>query len=148
MPTHDRISLMNITPTPLDVQQEKQSFNQPMSWRFPDPPAEEEPHFPPDFELKTPEAADSVSAVCGVDSVRVEAKKDLLGIGKPVLPADVALGGCPATGEDPDTQVLVFESELHGCGSQLLVRAVFTPAKSITGFVRVQIYTSCKIKLF
>uniref|UniRef100_A0A8D2ZI40 Zona pellucida sperm-binding protein 3 n=1 Tax=Scophthalmus maximus TaxID=52904 RepID=A0A8D2ZI40_SCOMX len=106
---------------PADVQQEKQSFNQPMSWRFPDPPAEEEPHFPPDFELKTPEAADSVSAVCGVDSVRVEAKKDLLGIGKPVLPADVALGGCPATGEDPDTQVLVFESELHGCGSQLLM---------------------------
>ena len=50
------------------------------------------------------------------------AKKDLLGIGKPVHAADVTLGGCPATGEDAETQVLVFESELHGCGSQLLVR--------------------------
>ena len=49
-------------------------------------------------------------------------KKDLLGIGKPVLPADVTLGGCPAIGEDPEAQVLVFESELHGCSSQLLVR--------------------------
>lgn len=95
-----------------------------MSWKFPDPPAEEEPRFPPDFELKTPTAADSVGAVCGENSVRVEAKKDLLGIGKPVQAADVTLGGCPATGEDLEAQVLVFESELHGCGSQLLVRVL------------------------
>ncbi|XP_039663461.1 LOW QUALITY PROTEIN: zona pellucida sperm-binding protein 3-like [Perca fluviatilis] len=33
--------------------------------------------------------------------------------------ADVTLGVCPATGEDD--QVLVFESELHGCGSELLM---------------------------
>lgn len=82
----------------------------------------EEPRYPPDFELKAPAAPDSVSAICGVNSVRVVAKKDLLGIGKPVHAADVTLGGCPATGEDAETQVLVFESELHGCGSQLLVR--------------------------
>ncbi|XP_049928889.1 zona pellucida sperm-binding protein 3-like [Epinephelus moara] len=106
---------------PAAVLQEKQSFREPLSWRFPDPPAEEEARFPPDFELKAPEAADSVSAVCGENSIRVEAKKDLLGIGKPVLAADVTLGGCPATGEDPEAQVLVFESELHGCGSQLLM---------------------------
>ncbi|XP_053283429.1 zona pellucida sperm-binding protein 3-like [Pleuronectes platessa] len=101
--------------------QEQQSFHQPLTWRFPDAPAEEEPLYPPDFELKTPPAVNSISATCGEDSVRVEVKKDLLGIGKPVLPADVSLGGCPATGEDPNTQVLVFESELHGCGSQLLM---------------------------
>lgn len=95
-----------------------------MSWKFPDPPAEEAPRFPPDFQLKTPTAADSVGAVCGENSVRVEAKKDLLGIGKPVQAADVTLGGCPATGEDLEAQVLVFESELHGCGSQLLVRVL------------------------
>ncbi|XP_039989946.1 zona pellucida sperm-binding protein 3-like [Xiphias gladius] len=106
---------------PAAVQQEKQSFHQPLSWRFPEPPAEEEPRFPPDFELKAPTAADSVSAFCGDNSVRVEAKKDLLGIGKPVLPADLTLGGCPATGEDPEAQVLVFESDLQGCGSQLLM---------------------------
>ncbi|XP_071314809.1 zona pellucida sperm-binding protein 3-like isoform X1 [Trachinotus anak] len=106
---------------PAAVQQEKQSFHEPLSWRFPEPPAEEEPQFPPDFELKVPTAASSVSAVCGESSVRVEAKRDLLGIGNPVLPADVTLGGCPATGEDPDAQVLVFESELHRCGSQLQI---------------------------
>ncbi|XP_051237776.1 zona pellucida sperm-binding protein 3-like [Dicentrarchus labrax] len=106
---------------PADVLQEKQSFTEPLSWRYPAPPAEEAPLFPPDFKLKVPTAADSVSVVCGESSVRVEAKKDLLGIGKPVQTADVTLGGCPATAEDPEAQALVFESELHGCGSQLLM---------------------------
>nr|XP_019933968.1 PREDICTED: zona pellucida sperm-binding protein 3-like [Paralichthys olivaceus] len=106
---------------PAAVQQEKQSFHEPLTWKFPEPPAEEEPQYPPDFQLKTPTAVETVSATCGEEYVRVEVKKDLLGIGKPVLPADVSLGGCPATGEDANTQVLVFESELHGCGSQLLM---------------------------
>ncbi|XP_044211595.1 zona pellucida sperm-binding protein 3-like [Thunnus albacares] len=106
---------------PAAVLQEKQSLHEPLSWRYPDPPAEEEPQFPPDFELKAPTAADSVSAVCGENSVRVEAKKDLLGIGKPVRAEDITLGGCPASGEDQEAQVLVFESELHGCGSELLM---------------------------
>ncbi|XP_041651598.1 zona pellucida sperm-binding protein 3-like isoform X2 [Cheilinus undulatus] len=104
---------------PADVLQQKQSFNEPFSWRFPDPPPEDEPQYPPEFELKIPTAANSVSAVCGESSVRVEAKKDLLGIGKPVQAAEVTLGGCPATEEDTEAQVLIFEAELHGCGSQL-----------------------------
>ncbi|XP_034094408.1 zona pellucida sperm-binding protein 3-like [Gymnodraco acuticeps] len=101
------------------LNQEKRSFREPMSWKYPELPAEEEPNYPQDFELKAPVAFDSVSAVCGENSVRVEAKKDLLGIGKPVSAAEVTLGGCPATGED--AQVLVFESELHGCGSELVM---------------------------
>ncbi|XP_053175322.1 zona pellucida sperm-binding protein 3-like [Scomber japonicus] len=101
------------------VHQEKQSHQEPLAWSFPEPPAEEEPRFPPDFELRTPTAADSVSADCRESSVRVEAKRDLLGIGRPVRTADVTLGGCPASGEDQE--LLVFESELHGCGSQLLM---------------------------
>ncbi|XP_059190238.1 zona pellucida sperm-binding protein 3-like [Centropristis striata] len=104
---------------PAALLQEKQSFQQPLTWRFPDPLPEEEPQYPPDFELKTPSVPNTVSAVCGENSVRVEAKKDLLGIGKPLQAADVTLGGCPATGEDPEAQVLIFESELQGCGSQL-----------------------------
>ncbi|XP_031135625.2 zona pellucida sperm-binding protein 3-like isoform X1 [Sander lucioperca] len=104
---------------PAAVPQEKQSVHEPLSWRFPEPPAEEVPRFPSDFELKAPLAANSVSAICGENSVRVEAKKDLLGIGTPVRTADVTLGGCPATGEDD--QVLIFESELHRCGSELLM---------------------------
>ncbi|KAE8296649.1 Zona pellucida sperm-binding protein 3 [Larimichthys crocea] len=106
---------------PAAVVQEKQSFHEPLTWKFPDPPAEEPPQFPPDFELKVPTATNSVSVICGENSVRVEAKKDLLGIGKPVQAADVTLGGCPATREDAEAQALVFESELHGCGSQLLL---------------------------
>uniref|UniRef100_A0A3B5BAK3 Zona pellucida sperm-binding protein 3 n=1 Tax=Stegastes partitus TaxID=144197 RepID=A0A3B5BAK3_9TELE len=77
------------------------------SWRFPDPP------------LKPPVTPDSVIAVCGESSVRVEVKRDLLGIGKSVQAAEVTLGGCGATREDQE--VLVFESELHSCGSQLLI---------------------------
>ncbi|KAK5866853.1 hypothetical protein PBY51_011394 [Eleginops maclovinus] len=103
------------------LNQEKQSFHKPLTWKYPELPAEEEPQYPADFELKAPQAVESVSAVCGENSVRVEAKKDLLGIGKPVRAAEVTLGGCPATGEDPDAQVLIFESELHGCGSELLI---------------------------
>uniref|UniRef100_A0A3Q3DC00 Zona pellucida sperm-binding protein 3 n=1 Tax=Hippocampus comes TaxID=109280 RepID=A0A3Q3DC00_HIPCM len=102
--------------------QVKRSFREPLSWRSPDPPAEEEPRFPPHFELKKPpEASDAILVVCEENSVRVEAKRDLLGIGQLVKAADVTLGGCPATGEDTRHQVLIFESELHQCGSRLLV---------------------------
>ncbi|KAF6717204.1 Zona pellucida sperm-binding protein 3 [Oryzias melastigma] len=73
--------------------QEKQIFSEPLTWRYPNPPAEEEPHFPPNFELRVPTPAESVSVLCGENTVRVEAKKDLMGIGKPVLASDVTLGG-------------------------------------------------------
>ncbi|XP_068595004.1 zona pellucida sperm-binding protein 3-like [Brachionichthys hirsutus] len=108
-------------PAPADVSQGKQSVCDPVSWRFPDPPPEEAPRFPPDLELKVPPAAESVAVICGANSIRVEAKKDLPGIGKLVRPEAVTLGDCPATGEDEEAQVLVFESELHRCGSQLLM---------------------------
>uniref|UniRef100_A0A8C7X0Z3 Zona pellucida sperm-binding protein 3 n=1 Tax=Oryzias sinensis TaxID=183150 RepID=A0A8C7X0Z3_9TELE len=104
---------------PQAFHQEKQTFSEPLTWRYPNPPAEEEPRFPPNYEIKVPTPADSVNVLCGENTVRVEAKKDLMGIGKPVLASDVTLGGCTATGEDSEAQVLIFESELHGCGSQL-----------------------------
>ncbi|XP_049578428.1 zona pellucida sperm-binding protein 3-like isoform X2 [Syngnathus scovelli] len=97
-----------------------QAFPQerPLSWKPPQAPAEEEPRFPPHFELKPPEVPDAVLVVCQENSIRVEAKRFPLGT---VGNADVTLGGCPATGEDSRNQVLIFESELHGCGSQLLM---------------------------
>uniref|UniRef100_A0A3Q0RAL6 Zona pellucida sperm-binding protein 3 n=1 Tax=Amphilophus citrinellus TaxID=61819 RepID=A0A3Q0RAL6_AMPCI len=101
------------------VTQEKQLFHEPLSWRFPEPPGKDAPQFPPNFELRTPAAPDSIRATCGASSVRVEAKRDLLGTGNLVQTADVTLGGCAATGEDPEAQILIFESELHNCGSQL-----------------------------
>uniref|UniRef100_A0A669DW02 Zona pellucida sperm-binding protein 3 n=1 Tax=Oreochromis niloticus TaxID=8128 RepID=A0A669DW02_ORENI len=84
-------------------------------------PTKDEPHFPPNFELRTTVAPDSIKVICGDNSIRVEAKRDLLGIGVLVQTADVTLGGCAATEEDPKAQILIFESELHGCGSQLLM---------------------------
>ncbi|XP_030587800.1 zona pellucida sperm-binding protein 3-like [Archocentrus centrarchus] len=104
---------------PAAVTQEKQLFHEPLSWRFPEPPGKDAPQFPPNFELRTPKAPDSIRATCGASSVRVEAKRDLLGTGNLVQTADVTLGGCAATGEDPEAQILIFESELHNCGSQL-----------------------------
>uniref|UniRef100_A0A8C2YYJ5 Zona pellucida sperm-binding protein 3 n=1 Tax=Cyclopterus lumpus TaxID=8103 RepID=A0A8C2YYJ5_CYCLU len=103
-------------PAPL---QQKQSSGELLSWTYPAPPVEDEPRFPPTFEQNVPSSADSISAVCGENSIWVEANKDLLGIGKPVVAAEVTLGGCPAIGEDPNADVLIFESKLHGCGSQL-----------------------------
>uniref|UniRef100_A0A669DL75 ZP domain-containing protein n=1 Tax=Oreochromis niloticus TaxID=8128 RepID=A0A669DL75_ORENI len=101
---------------------EEPPFLEPLSWRFPEEPTKDEPHFPPNFELRTTVAPDSIKVICGDNSIRVEAKRDLLGIGVLVQTADVTLGGCAATEEDPKAQILIFESELHGCGSQLLVR--------------------------
>ncbi|XP_056138304.1 zona pellucida sperm-binding protein 3-like [Lampris incognitus] len=100
--------------------QEQQAFLKPLTWRFPDVVEEDGPGFPPEFEVKVPVPADNVAIHCGPSTVRVEAKKDLLGIGKPIQPADITLGDCPVAGEDPAAEVLLFESELHGCGSQLI----------------------------
>ncbi|XP_077423730.1 zona pellucida sperm-binding protein 3-like isoform X2 [Vanacampus margaritifer] len=100
---------------------EKHPGAEALSWRSPLPPADEEPRFPPHFELKPPEKPDGVRVICQEKSIRVEAKRDLLGTSLPVKAADVTLGGCPAVGEDARDRVLIFESELHGCGSQLLM---------------------------
>uniref|UniRef100_A0A671RLM8 Zona pellucida sperm-binding protein 3 n=1 Tax=Sinocyclocheilus anshuiensis TaxID=1608454 RepID=A0A671RLM8_9TELE len=43
------------------------------------------------------------------------------GNGKPLRSSAFTLGGCTAAGEDPSAQVLIFESELHGCGCTLTV---------------------------
>ncbi|XP_077373870.1 zona pellucida sperm-binding protein 3-like isoform X2 [Festucalex cinctus] len=100
--------------------QEKRSAREALSWQPPLPPADEGPRFPPRFELKPPEApADSVLVFCQENAIRVEVKRDLLGVGRLVKAADVTLGGCPAVGGDARDHVLIFESELHGCGSRL-----------------------------
>ncbi|TKS73349.1 Zona pellucida sperm-binding protein 3 [Collichthys lucidus] len=51
----------------------------------------------------------------------VEAKKDLYGIGQFINPNDLTLGPCNAVAEDNAAQVLIFESELHACGSTLMM---------------------------
>ncbi|XP_073688669.1 zona pellucida sperm-binding protein 3-like [Garra rufa] len=87
-----------------------------LTWSFPTLPEEpEQPDVP--FELRHPVPPNSVVAQCAESSVYVEVMKDFFGTGQSLKPTAFSLGGCTATGEDPSTQVLIFESELHGCGS-------------------------------
>uniref|UniRef100_A0A671RM87 Zona pellucida sperm-binding protein 3 n=1 Tax=Sinocyclocheilus anshuiensis TaxID=1608454 RepID=A0A671RM87_9TELE len=93
---------------------------QKLTWSFPSLPEEpQQPDVP--FDLRYPVPANSVAARCAENSVYVEVMQDFFGNGKPLRSSAFTLGGCTAAGEDPSAQVLIFESELHGCGSTLKV---------------------------
>ncbi|KAJ8013139.1 hypothetical protein DPEC_G00050190 [Dallia pectoralis] len=78
------------------------------------------PAQPPVGTVITPsDHVKSVGARCGEHVVQVEVKLDLFGTGQLVKPGDVSLGGCLSVGLDLSAQVLLFESELHTCGSVL-----------------------------
>lgn len=111
---------------PLGVQS-KQLLQGPMeklTWTFPILPEEPvQPAIP--FALRHPISPNSVAAQCGESSVYVEVMEDFFGTGQLLMASGFALGGCAATGEDTNAHVLMFESELHGCGSMLTVRLPF-----------------------
>ncbi|XP_062841081.1 zona pellucida sperm-binding protein 3-like [Trichomycterus rosablanca] len=92
----------------------------PMNWRFPVMPTITRPA-PVQFDRPIPAAPQSVAALCTEKVVYVEVKKDLFGTGEPVDVAALSLGGCGAVGEDPALQILIFQSELQGCGSNVIV---------------------------
>ncbi|XP_052402854.1 zona pellucida sperm-binding protein 3 [Carassius gibelio] len=114
---------------------------QKLTWKFPSLP--EEPQLPNvPFELHRPVPAKSVAARCAENSVYVEVKQDFFGNGKLHKSSAFTLGGCTATGEDPSAQVLIFESELHGCSSTVTVTEeefvytftlVYTPQEVLSG---------------
>ncbi|XP_035767259.1 zona pellucida sperm-binding protein 3-like [Neolamprologus brichardi] len=93
---------------------------EPLSWRFPEDPVDRV-NKPFKFELKQPEAAYRVAVRCGESKIFVEVSRDLLGLGKLIKPEEISLGGCSATEADDSSHVLVFESELHSCGSELVL---------------------------
>uniref|UniRef100_A0AAZ3SEC7 Zona pellucida sperm-binding protein 3 n=1 Tax=Oncorhynchus tshawytscha TaxID=74940 RepID=A0AAZ3SEC7_ONCTS len=95
--------------------QSKQTFENPLTWLYPSI----EKHEPTVSERLKQVAANSVSAQCGESVVRVQVNQDLLGIGRLIQPERITLGGCAATEEDAEAHVITFESELHGCGSEL-----------------------------
>lgn len=102
-------------------QQSKQTFDRPITWKYPDDPKPNpKPEVP--FELRYPVAAATVAVECREKDARVEVKKDLFGIGQFINPADLTLGDCHVLAEDPAAQVLIFEAELHTCGSVSTVR--------------------------
>ncbi|XP_072549136.1 zona pellucida glycoprotein 3e [Salminus brasiliensis] len=89
-----------------------------VTWRFPQVPLPtRQPPVP--FELRHPTPVSSVAVACGENSLYVEVKKDLFGIGELISPLDLTLGGCAVTGEDAAARVLMFESELQACNSVL-----------------------------
>ncbi|KAJ8337279.1 hypothetical protein SKAU_G00384990 [Synaphobranchus kaupii] len=68
-------------------------------------------------ETPTPKP-NAVKVHCGESSVQFEVDMDLLGIGHLIQPSDINLGGCGPVGQH-GSEVLLFETELHGCGSVL-----------------------------
>uniref|UniRef100_A0AAZ3NRV2 Zona pellucida sperm-binding protein 3 n=1 Tax=Oncorhynchus tshawytscha TaxID=74940 RepID=A0AAZ3NRV2_ONCTS len=97
--------------------QSKQTSENPLTWSYPQVAKPE--HRPTVSERLKQVAANSVSAQCGESVVRVQVNQDLLGIGRLIQPERITLGGCAATEEDAEAHVITFESELHGCGSEL-----------------------------
>ncbi|XP_042184455.1 zona pellucida sperm-binding protein 3-like [Oncorhynchus tshawytscha] len=98
--------------------QSKQTFNEPLTWSYPEDPVKEV-QLAIDEQRPLPVPASSIAVQCGETAARVEVKRDLLGIGQLIHPADLTLGGCAVTGEDASAQVLIFVTELHECGSTL-----------------------------
>ncbi|XP_072556627.1 uncharacterized protein [Paramormyrops kingsleyae] len=65
---------------------------------------------------------DSVSVVCGEDSVVVLVQPILLGNGQPINASDITFGGCAPIGQDASGTVK-FQSALQACGSTLTMTA-------------------------
>lgn len=101
--------------------QQNQPAAEPLSWRFPEDPVDPVNKPPFEFELRQPVVADPVAVRCSESKIFVEVNQDLLGLGKLIQPEEITLGGCSATEIDDLSHVLVFESELHACGSTLMV---------------------------
>nr|XP_049579446.1 fibrinogen alpha-1 chain-like isoform X10 [Syngnathus scovelli] len=101
---------------PRDQQQAKHVLERPLSWSYPEGPTN--PVAPvPDFELRHPVPAATVSVECGERQARVEVQLDFFGIGQFIKPSDLTLGPCGAVAEDTQAHVLIFQPELQDCGS-------------------------------
>lgn len=91
-----------------------------LSWRFPEDPVDPVQKYPVMFQQRQPTKNDRMAVRCGEDKIQVEVKQDLLG-GRLIKPKELTLGGCSATEVDLRARVIAFESELQGCGSELVV---------------------------
>ncbi|KAJ8342382.1 hypothetical protein SKAU_G00323100 [Synaphobranchus kaupii] len=69
--------------------------------------------------VTAPPNPDSVTIQCGEDSIQLNVDVDLLGIGNLIQPSDITLGSCGPAGQDHSH--LLFETELHGCDSTLMM---------------------------
>ncbi|XP_028275749.1 zona pellucida sperm-binding protein 3-like [Parambassis ranga] len=106
--------------------QQEWSAREPLFWKFPADPVDCLKKPPIDFKPRRPVETNRVvtsrvAVRCGESKIQVEVSQDLLGLGKLIKPQDITLGSCPATEIDDSSHVLVFESELHKCGSARLM---------------------------
>ncbi|XP_072769826.1 zona pellucida sperm-binding protein 3-like isoform X2 [Nerophis lumbriciformis] len=99
-------------------QQSKNPFEKPVTWIYPEDP-QPPPKVDVTIEIRHPVSPTTVAVDCRERDAHVEVKKDFFGIGQAVNPEDLTLGNCGAVGEDTNAQVLIYESELHNCGSEL-----------------------------
>uniref|UniRef100_A0A3Q3FWH6 Zona pellucida sperm-binding protein 3 n=1 Tax=Kryptolebias marmoratus TaxID=37003 RepID=A0A3Q3FWH6_KRYMA len=107
---------------PQDPQQQKQTFEQPLTWKYPEDP-QPEPKTDVPFELRYPVPAATVAVECRESTAHVEVKKDMFGIGQFISPADLTLGDCGPIAEDNTAHVLIYEAALQDCGSVLAMTA-------------------------
>lgn len=100
--------------------QSKQTFEI-FTWTY--PPDDVEPTLPQvDVELRHPEPAVTVTAVCAEAHAEVTVIKDLFNNGQIINSNDMKLGGCNHVRED-ETSVY-FEHQLHECDSTSEVSTV------------------------
>ncbi|KAI3354668.1 hypothetical protein L3Q82_019157 [Scortum barcoo] len=98
-----------------------QLATEPLSWKYPEDPVDPVNKPPVKFELLQPAMTDRFAVRCGGSRIHVEVSQDLLGNGKLIKPEDLSLGSCSVTEIDNLSHVLIFERELHDCGSTLVM---------------------------
>ncbi|XP_062374694.1 uncharacterized protein LOC134062627 [Sardina pilchardus] len=69
--------------------------------------------------VKEPEAPQSVIVHCGESLLHLQVKRDFFGTGQLISPSNITLGGCAPTGLNSSSDMLLFETELHKCGSRV-----------------------------
>lgn len=112
----------NLSNAPLSIQSKQEMLGpvRELTWRFPKAP--EEPVEPEiRFELQQPTPADSVGIQCWEDLVQVEVRQDFFGNDQLIEPSLLSLGGCGVADVDANARVLIFQSTLRECGSELVV---------------------------
>lgn len=102
-----------------------------LRWKFPEDPVDPVKRPPIQFKVQEPVVSNRVAVRCGESKIQVEVSQDMLGLGTLINPDEITLGGCPVTEVDDDARVLIFESELHNCGSTLEVGSLHSQYTSI-----------------
>ncbi|XP_042633867.1 zona pellucida sperm-binding protein 3-like [Cyprinus carpio] len=110
----------NLAPSSIQSKQELLGPVRELAWKF--PKVQEEPVQPDiNFELQQPRPYDSVAVQCWENGVHVEVKQDFFGNGQLLEPSLLSLGGCGVGNVDATSRVLIFDSPLQECDSQLMV---------------------------